>query len=296
MKPVVITEGVGFAEGPVWCPDGTLVVSHLAPGCLRRVWPASGRSEIIARTGGSANAAQLTSDGGFVLTQNGGIDFMVYADALSLTKENCPPYEPVAPGLQRVSASGQVTYLTAEPLNAPNDLVVDRNGTIYFTDPGHPPTLASCKGRLMALDPDGCLRVVANGFRYDNGIALSPDGRLLVVEANGLMWVSPAGEKEWLLESLGDYPGDGFCFDVDGRIYVACPLAASIYVIDSDGTMLDAIRLPAGSMVTNVCFGGTDLRTLFAVEIAPGRVHAIEHMPAIGVSMHAWPVPQVEAP
>ncbi len=284
-------EGVAFAEGPVWCPDGTLVVSHLAPGCLRRIWPATGQSEIFVRTRGSANAAQLASDSGFLITQNGGIDFMLYADALNLTKETCPPYQPVTPGLQRVSASGQITYLTSDTLHGPNDLVVDRDGTTYFTDPGHPSTDAACSGRLMALDPNGNLRVIAGGFRYDNGIALAPDGRILVAEANGLMWVSRSGEKDWLIESLGDHPGDGLSFDIDGHVYVACPLGHCIHVIDTDGKMLETIHLPAGSIVTNLCFGGSDLRTLFAVEIAPGRVHAIEHMPVAGLPMHAWPVP-----
>lgn len=296
MKPAVVLEGVRFAEGPLWCPDGTLVVTHLAPGILRRIWPQTGQSAVIARTGGSANAAQLASDGGFVATQNGGIDFMVYADALQLTKQTCPPHAPVTPGLQRVSPAGEVSYISRDGLEAPNDLVIDRDGTIYFTDPGHLGTTADPRGRLMSLDPQGRLRVVAGGFRYNNGIALSPDGRILVVEANGLMWVSRDGEKEWLVESLGEYPGDGFCFDREGRAYVASPLAGIVYIIEPDGRVADVLHLPERSMVTNVCFGGEDLRTLFTVEIVPGRVHAFEHMPCPGLPMLTWPVPAESRP
>lgn len=291
MKPEVVLDGVPFAEGPVWCPDGSLVISHLAPGGLRRIWPRTGQSRLIARTKGSANAAQLASDGGFVITQNGGTDFMAYAAMLGLTKDSCPPHEPVPPGIQRVSPEGEVSYLRAGEVRAPNDLVVDRSGTIFFTDPGRPGAATDRLGRLMALEPNGELRVIASDFCYDNGIALSPDGRILVVEANGLMWVGRDGEKEWLIEQLGEHPGDGFCFDVEGRIYVASPLAHAIYVLEANGRVGEVIQLTEGSLVTNVCFGGPDLRTLFAVEIMPGRLHAIENMPCAGLALTPWPVP-----
>lgn len=291
MKPEVVLDGVPFAEGPVWCPDGSLVISHLAPGALRRIWPRTGQSRIIARTRGSANAAQLASDGGFVITQNGGIDFMAYAPMLGLTKDSCPPHEPVAPGIQRVSPEGEVSDLCAGELLAPNDLVVDRDGILYFTDPGRPGAAADRLGRVMAMEPGGRLRVIASGFSYDNGIALSPEGRILVVEAYGLMWVGRDGAKEWLIEKLGEHPGDGFCFDVEGRIYVASPLANAIYILEPDGRLGEIIQLPEGSLVTNVCFGGRDLRTLFAVEIMPGRLHAMENMPCAGLALTPWPVP-----
>lgn len=291
MKPEVVLDGVPFAEGPVWCPDGTLVISHLAPGALRRVWPRTGQSRIIARTKGSANAAQLASDGGFVITQNGGIDFMSFAAMLGLTRESCPLYEPVPPGIQRVSPDGEVSDLCVGDLLAPNDLVVDRNGILYFTDPGRPGAAADRLGRLMAMDQSGKVEVIARGFSYDNGIALSPDEQILVVEASGLMWVGRDSEKEWLIEKLGEHPGDGLCFDVEGRVYVASPLAHAIYVLEPDGRVAEVIDLPEGSMVTNVCFGGPDLRTLFAVEIVPGRLHAIENMPCAGLGLTPWPVP-----
>src|SRR5512143_3982151 len=99
MRPEVVIDGAPFAEGPVRCPDGTLVISHVAPGGLRRVWPAEGRSAIIARTGGGANAVQLASDGGFVVTQNGGFDFAPVAEVLGLREGEIPPFAPATPGL-----------------------------------------------------------------------------------------------------------------------------------------------------------------------------------------------------
>jgi gluconolactonase len=290
VRAEVIAEGVRFAEGPVWCPDGTLVVSHLSPGALRRIWPESGRSELIARTRGSANAAQLASDGGFVVTQNGGIDFMVYADVLGLSEDDRPPYEPVTAGIQRVSPSAEVSYLCDGDFLGPNDLIVDLDGTIYFTDPGRSPVAGASEGRLMSLTPGGEVKLIADGFHYDNGIALSPSGRILVVEENGLMWVSKDGDKEWLVRSMGEHAGDGLGFDQDGRIYVASPLGHCIHVFEPDGKLADTHPLPDGSIVTNLCFGGDDLRTLFIVEIMPGRVHAMQGMPCPGLPPTPWPV------
>src|SRR5258707_569198 len=93
----IIVTGLLFPEGPVWCSDGTVVCTSVPEGALYRIWPADGRAEPIAATGGGANAAAPASDGGFVVTQNGGIDFSkaaVFTDP--------PPYHPATPGLQRV--------------------------------------------------------------------------------------------------------------------------------------------------------------------------------------------------
>ncbi|MDQ1379689.1 MAG: gluconolactonase, partial [Actinomycetota bacterium] len=77
MQSVVVGEGIPFAEGPVWCPDGTVVVTSVAAGALFRVWPESAKVERIAVTGGGANGAALAADGSILVTQNGGIDFSV---------------------------------------------------------------------------------------------------------------------------------------------------------------------------------------------------------------------------
>ena len=71
----VVVGGLLFPEGPVWCPDGTVVCTSVAEGALYRVWPREGRKERIASVGGGANAAAPADDGGFLVTQNGGIDF-----------------------------------------------------------------------------------------------------------------------------------------------------------------------------------------------------------------------------
>src|SRR5690349_6950652 len=130
----LVCTGVPFGEGPVWCPDGTLVVTSVARGALFRVLPEQSRAELFADTGGGANGAALATDGSVLVTQNGGIDF----GAMGLFTEPIP-FRAATPGLQLATPDGTVTYLADDGLHAPNDLAVAADGTLYFTDPGHFP-------------------------------------------------------------------------------------------------------------------------------------------------------------
>jgi gluconolactonase len=297
MRYEVVTDEAPLGEGPVWCPDGSLVISLISPGALARIQPASGKLDKIVSLPGGANSAQLADDGGFVVTNNGGIDFTVFADALRLDAEKIP-YRPGPPGLQRVTPDGRMSVLAHEGLQAPNDLIVARDGTIYFTDPPPHGGMRSpgTPGRLWSYAGSE-LREIARGFKYDNGIALSPEGRLLIVEAQGLLWIDPAdGKREWWIEQLpGESPGDGFAFDVEGRLYCACPMDHCIRIFDRDAKEIDRVDLGPGAYPTNCCFGGEDRRTLFTTELAPGRVCAVEGLPASGLPLTPWPTPRSAA-
>ena len=97
-----------------------------------------------------ANGAALASDGGFLVTQNGGFDF-----AATGLFDDPPPHRPAVPGLQRAATDGTVAYVTDEPLQAPNDLVVAADGTVFFTDPGSfpPPEDPIARGRRSGNRP-----------------------------------------------------------------------------------------------------------------------------------------------
>jgi gluconolactonase len=292
VKPEVVATGIRFPEGPVWCPgDGaataTIVCTSVADGSLERVHVADGRVERVATLGGGANAAAPCRDGGFLVTQNGGIDF----SNLGLYPDDPPPYEPVTPGLQRVAPDGTVSYLADGEFLAPNDLVVTDDDTLWFTDPPHYPPSGEPSGRIHTMAPDGTTRVVASGFRYCNGIALAPDGTLVIVEALGLQRLGPDGSWDWIVEQLPGAPGDGLCVDTDGRIYVASTTAHGVRVLDADGTELEFLALDGRGTTTNCCFGGADGRTLFATDGVPGSVVAWEGLPAPGVPVRAWPGP-----
>jgi gluconolactonase len=280
----LVCRGVRFGEGPVWCGDDTLVVTSVADGALERITVSTGAVERLADTGGGANAAALAADGSFLVTQNGGIDF----SQLGLFAEP-PEYRPATPGLQHARRDGSVRYLADEGFLAPNDLAVAADGRVYFTDPPHHPPPPEPVGRVMVLERDGSVSVFAEAFQYCNGIAFTPGGDLVVVEGRGLQLVGAGGEREWIVEVLGSGGGDGFCVDVDGRFYVASTSEHGVRVVEPDGAVVDFLEIPGDGLTTNCCFGGPDLRTLFATDALPGNVVAWEGMPTPGLPLPTWP-------
>lgn len=305
----MVVPQVRFPEGPVWCPDGTLVFTSVPDGALYRVDPAGGAVTTVAVVGGGANAAAPATDGGFVVTQNGGIDF---SRVPGIDARDLPPYAPVTPGLQHVAADGTVRYVVADGFHAPNDLTATTEGVLYFTDPPHHPPPAEPVGRIHRVAPDGTVRVLTDGFHYCNGIALEPGGTLAVIEARGVMrlHLDPDGgggggqygdgggsdpavvTREWIVEDLGDAPGDGMALDADGRLYVCCTGTHAVRVFEPDGTEVERLAIPGPGLVTNCCFGGDDLRTLFVTEGMPGSVVAFTDLPTPGLAVNPWPVPR----
>lgn len=285
VSSVVVTE-LMFPEGPVWCADGTVVCTSVPEGALYRIWPSEHRKEKIAVVGGGANAAAPVDDGGFLVTQNGGVDF-----SSTGMYDSPPPFNPVTPGVQRVLADGSVSYLLDEGFRAPNDLVVSTDGVLYFTDPPVYPPPPEPVGRVHAF-ADGALRTVAGEFTYCNGIALEPDGTIVVVEGSGLMRVQPDGSKEWICQGM-TASGDGFCIDAEGNFYIAATSDHGIRVVSQGGADLDFYPIAdhggATGVVTNCCFGGADGRSLFATDGIPGHLVVWESMPVPGREIYPWP-------
>ncbi|GIU90659.1 MAG: gluconolactonase [Acidimicrobiia bacterium] len=286
MRAEHVAGGLPFAEGPVWCPDGTVVVTSVAEGALHRVDPSTGATERFADTGGGANGAALAADGSILVTQNGGFDF-----AATGLFPDPPPLRPATPGLQLASPDGRVRYLADEGFRAPNDVAVARDGRVFFTDPPHFPPPEEGVGRVMVLERDGTVHTFASGFWFCNGLAFEPDGTLVVVERAGLQRVHADGTRDWVVEMLGRGAGDGFCVDADGRFYVASTIEHGIRVVDRDGTILDFLPIEGDGLTTNCCFGGPDLRTLYVTDALPGRLVAFEHMPTPGLPLPTWPGP-----
>jgi gluconolactonase len=153
------------------------------------------------------------------------------------------------------------------PLNSPNDVVVSRDGAIWFTDPsyGHLQGFRpkpSLPDQVYRHDPrTGRTTVVASGFDKPNGIALSPDERVLYVTDSGrphhVMAYDLAGASTRVLAVIPGEP-DGLKTDAEGRVYVSA--ASGVQVLDAGGGLVGEIHLPGA---VNFCFGGPRRDVLF---------------------------------
>ena len=167
--------------------------------------------------------------------------------------------------------------------NSPNDLVVARNGDVYFTDP--PFGLAGVqKSPLRELTYTGVFRVTPDNQvhlitdkLFPNGIALSPDNRVLyATDSSG--WVAidlnasgmPAGQRQFVAsESVGGARGDGMKADSAGNIWTSG--RGGIYVFSPKGQHIGFV--PIAGRVSNCAFGpGRSLYVTNDTQVVRGRI------------------------
>lgn len=155
-----------------------------------------------------------------------------------------------------------------QPLVRPNDLVIDRKGGIYFTDPipganrfREPPR--GRKPLLFYITPEGRLTRLTEAIESPNGVQLSVDEKTLYA-TNGTHIVAFDVEPDGSVKNprkFADSRGDGLAVDSAGRLYAA--VAAGINVINPQGRILGTIPTPVG--MQSVGFAGRDRKTMFAV-------------------------------
>ncbi len=187
----------------------------------------------------------------------------------------------------RTEWSGAVTVLAdsyeGKRLNSPNDVVVKSDGTVWFTDPTYgisaeyeggkaDSEIGSCN--VYRLDPrDGSLRMVVDDFRRPNGLAFSPNEKILYIADSGF-WPNPDWPHHIRAFDVADdgtlsgsrvlaevSPGipDGFRVDVDGNIWTSA--GDGVHCIAPNGDRIGKINVP--EKVANVCFGGPARNRLF---------------------------------
>jgi gluconolactonase len=297
-----VASGLKFPEGPVALGDGDVVLVEIARGTLTKV-SADGRLDVIANLGGGPNGAALGPDGAMYVTNNGGC--FSWDDLMGLTIPGPVPPSWKGGSIQRVDlATGAVSTLYTEsstgPLRAPNDLVFDGHGGFWFTDHGVRLDRTSDRTGIhyAKADGSGCEEVI---FPLDapNGIGLSPDGtRLYAAETHTgrVFWWSlsapgvierdnPVGNGGHLLAGL---PGlqllDSLAVDAAGWVCVGTLVNGGITAISPDGAKVEHTPLP-DPLVTNICFGGPDLRTAYATLSGTGALVSFD-WPRQGLRLH----------
>jgi len=239
VAPVNVAEGFAFCEGPAFGPDGDLYVVNLEGGFISRVGM-DGTVTRLAETPGP-NGGQFDADGNYI----------------------CCEVERRA--IVSVDLQGEISLLTdradGRPLNGPNDIAIDADGGMYFTDP-EGSDLDRRIGTVCYARPDHTTVRVDDGLAYPNGINVTVDRQAVIVaetltgqihryarRADGRL-----GEREVFCRLEGGVGPDGMAFDVDGRLYVAHFGRACIQVIDPSGRVVGRLATP-GENPTNCCFG-----------------------------------------
>ena len=254
-----IATGFGFTEGPAWCDKGDFLVFSDVPGNALWRWDAVDGVREYRRPSNMGNGSTYDAQGRLITCE--------HATSRVVREEN-----------------GQVTVLADQfggrELNSPNDVVVARDGRIYFTDPtygrqefyGVPREPSQPYRGLYRLRTTGDLDLLASDFGQPNGLCFSLDERVLFVNDTDGMHIrafritpdaSLSGGDVWA--DLSPYseegPGapDGMKIDVEGDIYCVGP--GGVHVFDPAGDHLGSVKSP--ETVGNFAWGEHDRLSLF---------------------------------
>ncbi|WP_176594020.1 SMP-30/gluconolactonase/LRE family protein [Sphingobium sp. EM0848] len=284
----VVAEGLLFPEGPVALPDGSVLVVETQRGTLSRVAP-TGDINIVAELGGGPNGAALGPDGWVYICNNGGFEWHDHGGALI---PGDLPVDYIGGSIQRVHLdSGAVETLYTEcdgrSLRGPNDLVFDAHGGFWFTDHGKATADGHDHGRIFYAKADGsAISCALDRLHGPNGIGLSPDGATLYfaetptarfwacdVVAPGRLGPAPA---PWMPARLvATMPGyqlfDSLKVEADGHVCVGTLINGGITIFEESGAS-EHLAFPELA-ITNLCFGGEDMRDVWATASSSGRLY-----------------------
>ncbi|MBL8307692.1 MAG: SMP-30/gluconolactonase/LRE family protein [Rubrivivax sp.] len=266
-----LATGCYWAEGPVWFGDGRyLLWSDIPNNRILRWDETTGSTSEYRRPSNKANGLVRDRQGRLLACEH-------------LTRR-----------VTRTEYDGRITVLAHEfdgkPLNSPNDIVCQRNGAIWFTDPpfgiggwweGQPATPELPHGVYRIDASTGEVALALDELQGPNGLAFSPDEQMLyVVESratpNRKIWVYDvrAGKlqnKRLFVDAGGPGAFDGIKVDEQGNVWCGFGSGGAagvdldeldgVRVYAPDGTPLAHIALP--ERCANLCFGGANNNRLF---------------------------------
>jgi gluconolactonase len=249
-KVMVIKEGFRGTEGPIALPDGTLIFTETADSRVTKIDKDGNTSTFLENTN-ETNGLAFDSKGRLI-----GVHRAAGKTGISVLYPK---------GSEAVLADN----IDGKPFARPNDLVVDRKGGVYFTDPD--PRI------VYYVQPGGKTIKVADGINRPNGILLDRDERTLYVnDSSGEYLVAFDVQADGTVRNrrnFAKYVGvqqtaegissnaDGLAIDSDGRVYVGLPVG--VQVLSPQGQHLGTI--PVSKRVQNLAFAGPNKKTLYMV-------------------------------
>lgn len=242
-----------FTEGPAADGKGNLYFTDIPANRIYQL-DATGKITVFQEPSNHKNGLMVTSDGQLLGCEMDGA--VVAID--------------IASGDRRVLAD----KFDGKRFNAPNDLVIDQQGGVYFTDPRFraPEPWPQGKEAFYYRAADGKVTRLGDDLAAPNGVILSPDEKTLYVipsmqkEMMAYTVTAPGKLSEGRVFCTLKQPdgkdntgGDGLTIDTKGNLYITSALG--IQVFDSEGKQLGIIPFP--QQPANVTFGGKDLKTLY---------------------------------
>jgi len=251
-----LASGFRFTEGPMAHPDGYVIFSDIPADTIYAL--KGGEPEVFRRPSGNANGLVFDRAGRLLACEHGNRR------------------------VSRTEPDGTVTALAThyegKRLNSPNDIVVRSdgaavgNGGVYFTDPPYgvkPEQRELDFAGVYRIGPDGALTLLADDFVKPNGLAFSPDERVLYVADTDKSWLRAFDVKDdgtlangrvfARTEPPAQLRPDGVKVDAEGNVYVAG--TDGVVVFSPEGERVETIALP--EQPANLAFGGPDGRTLY---------------------------------
>ena len=284
VMPQKLAEGFTFTEGPTWLKGRLYFSDMFFENPAAGDWTGSpARSRLIVMTpdGEWRTLSGGMQSNGTIAAGNGNL---LVCDMFG---HRVVELDPVSGRVVRVV----LDRVGGEPIDGPNDLVMDAKGGLYVTDPQFTPELEKSQPgkQVYYVAPDGTATVVVGPgeFAMPNGIELSPDGGTLYVNntwsqpGENFVWAydvaadgSLANKRQFAMlnltpEVLGaanpadrfDSRADGTAVDTDGRYYVATSTGVQIFM--PDGTPVGTIRVP--QYPVSITFGGPNGGVLYMV-------------------------------
>lgn len=242
-----VATGFRFLNGPAWSPDDTLVFSDTPTDRQLRFTPGKSVTEVSSRAGG-ISATTFDSSGRMYVA------------------------EPRSRRVVRTDKKGKMDVLAerfeGKRLNAPNDVVVRRDGNVYFTDPAFGSQQDAAElgfYGVYRVSPKGELTAVARWKTRPNGIALTENGRTLYVSDSDAQTVHAfdlagdggASNDRVVISKIAGAPG-GVRTDATGNIYVA---GRDVFIYSPKGELLRTISV--GETPSNLTFGDVDFQSLY---------------------------------
>jgi gluconolactonase len=249
-----------FTEGPVWNAGGFYLFSDIPANCIYKITEEKQKEIFLANAGteqpgnpdlnpdqAGPNALAYDARGHLLVCQHGGHGIARYDGKI---------------------LSSFIAGYQGKPFNSPNDLILHRDGRIYFSDP--PYGLKDGKLNPGKFQPaagvycwqEGRLDLICDRYQYPNGVCLSNDQQTLFICSNKpfekfISLYDTSSHK--FIKVFAEENSDGIETDGHGNIYLC--IKEGLIILDQNGRRLALIELP--SIPANICWGGENLQDLF---------------------------------